>query len=794
MEARRATRYPITRRRSPTLARLYESVGQWSKVIESLTRELDVARLASGSTGQRRRARAAPARRRDLREGAGAARSRHRGLRGAARRRPARRRAPTSGARAALREARPLAAISRRCSRARVARAAAIASARARLLERRAQLLADRSATTRARRRCCAQLRKLRPDDDAIAARLERALEKAGTRDEQAEASCASASRTPGDAARPRTSGRGCSSSWRGSRPSSSDAQAAQRTLETRARAGARRSARARRAGAAARGRLRLGRLRGGARARGGGGADRRAGGARAGRRGARARWSSRKDDRRRARARAGAREGSAIADGAGAARRRSQRRPADDNAADGWRRRELALDAMRAVAASGRRSCRRRSASSRLRRGELDEAAQQLPRGARRSYPAIRRRSRGSPTWRRSSGALGRGRGAVARRGAARRRAAEVAAQFHRRLADAAEQQGRADEAYAALLEADRLLPGDLRTRLRARREPLSRQSLSRGGAVSGAGRRASRRRAAAGGGRREALYHGALAELKLRRPEQALPLLEAAVRIHPQSRGGAGPPGRARARGRRLSRARLDLLERQAAATAMPAERALRFERVADVDLVRAERYQARACAAFERALEAGGRRRLRRRCSSKALRLRARGGQHRARGRDGGAAGRARRRARRRRSGRARAARSGVARRRARPQRLGAGAAAHRRSSSIRSTHEALAGLSAMLVHEGKRRRGGAAPDARAAAPAAAATPASRAGARHLVDAARRVPRAACATRKRRDGRVREGAGGRSVAAAAARAAARALRRRSAARRRWCARTAR
>ena len=181
-----------------------------------------------------------------------------------------------------------------------------------------------------------------------------------------------------------------------------------------------------------------------------------------------------------------------------------------------------------------------------------------------------------------------------------------DVGAQFYRRLAEAAEHQGRPEEAYAALLEADRLVPGDLTTRLalgenryRANRYREAAQHLT---AVAEHPQAPALGQAAG-----EAAYHAALSELKMRRPEKVLPLVEAAVRLHPGHDAALGLLAERAIEGGEVERA-LDLLERQAAATVDAAERGQRFERLGDVVLSELKDAP-RAMAAFERALEAAG-----------------------------------------------------------------------------------------------------------------------------------------------------------------------------------------
>src|SRR5262249_52142849 len=97
----------------------------------------------------------------------------------------------------------------------------------------------------------------------------------------------------------------------------------------------------------------------------------------------------------------------------------------------------------------------------------------------------------------------------------------AEVKAQLHLRRADAAEHQGRDDDAYSALLEADRLLPGKPPHRAPARRDPLPRPPLPGGGALPRPPRRADRRSAAPGD--RARLRRGALSRCARRDQAQA-------------------------------------------------------------------------------------------------------------------------------------------------------------------------------------------------------------------------------------------------------------------------------
>jgi tetratricopeptide (TPR) repeat protein len=181
-----------------------------------------------------------------------------------------------------------------------------------------------------------------------------------------------------------------------------------------------------------------------------------------------------------------------------------------------------------------------------------------------------------------------------------------EIAAQFYRRLGEANEYQGRPEEAYAALQEADRLLPGDLTTRL------LMGENRYRGNRFREAAQHLTAvvehpNAASLGKAGGEGAYHAALAELKLRRTDKAMQLVEIAVQLDPQHVAALGLLAERAIETGAVERA-LDLFERQAAATPTVSERLARFERVGDV-IWSELRDEKRAMAAFERALEAGG-----------------------------------------------------------------------------------------------------------------------------------------------------------------------------------------
>ncbi|HEX9104598.1 MAG TPA: tetratricopeptide repeat protein, partial [Polyangia bacterium] len=177
-----AREYPDHAPAFANLARLYESVGQWSKVIESLTRELDVLD-SQGKSGQqqartiRRRIGAIFEKELELPERAIEAYS------------------AVHDADAGDEEA--AAALERLYEKLgrwkdleallahrqeRADREAKVA-----LIERRAAIMTDRIGDHAGAAAALKQLRKMHPEDDAIAARLERALGRAGRVDEQAE-------------------------------------------------------------------------------------------------------------------------------------------------------------------------------------------------------------------------------------------------------------------------------------------------------------------------------------------------------------------------------------------------------------------------------------------------------------------------------------------------------------------------------------------------------------------------------------------------------------------------------
>jgi tetratricopeptide (TPR) repeat protein len=280
-------------------------------------------------------------------------------------------------------------------------------------------------------------------------------------------------------------------------------------------------------------------------------------------------------------------------------------RRQGDDATADQLAERELAMTGERAPAPSRRAELYVGLGGAALRRAD-PESATRLFRdaiGAQPGYPSaiqgLADLAAQAGDWDEVDALL---RDAASREGVP----VTVAAQLYRRLAEANTAQGRLDDAYTALLEADKLAPGDLQTRLslgenryRSNRYREAAQQLS---AIADHPE-ASRLPEEVG----EAVYHGALAEMKLRRPDRAQALLEAAVRIHPGHEAALGLLAE-RALESGDAQKGLQLLEQQALATRDPAERALRLERVADAlvaDLGQAER----AVLLYDQAIAAAG-----------------------------------------------------------------------------------------------------------------------------------------------------------------------------------------
>ena len=152
--------------------------------------------------------------------------------------------------------------------------------------------------------------------------------------------------------------------------------------------------------------------------------------------------------------------------------------------------------------------------------------------------------------------------------------------ASLHRRLAEAATSRGNLDEAYAALLEADRRMPGDLRTRLQLGRNRYAqgrfREAAQQLGVVA-----EHADVARLGADAAQGLFEGALAEVKIKRPERVGILLSAALALDPSHDAALGMMA-ARHLERGDKAAALPLLERQAHSTAEATERATRWERI--------------------------------------------------------------------------------------------------------------------------------------------------------------------------------------------------------------------
>jgi tetratricopeptide (TPR) repeat protein len=673
-----AREYPDHAPAFAALARLYEGVGQWSKVIESLTRELD---LLDGE------GRAGAAQAREIRKRIGQIFERELEL-------PERAIEAYSIVHDAdvhdVEAAEALERLYEKLSRwgdleLMLSRKSdhGDAPTRIALLERRAQLLAERLNDPGGAATALRQLRRLKPDDDEVAARLERALGKAGRVDEQAEVLRARIKAAKSAGASKAAQARlhvelGLLETQLG------DTEGAERTLQ-RALELVPEDPRAL---------AELARLRqsdadwdgyAAAREREAEVAESPAAAATALVDAARVHLERRKDDAAAKRAL----EAIALLGSL-------SRRLLDDTTADRLAHQELGLTGEHAPSPSRRAELHAGLGAAASRRGEREEAARAFREaiGAQPGYPpaiqGLADLAAQSGAWDEVEALL---RDAAARDGVP----PQVAAQFHRRLADAAEKQGRLDDAYAALLEADRILPGDLTTRLslgenryRAHRYREAAQYLGAIGEHPDAERLPEEAA--------EAVYHGALAEFKLRRPERAMPLLESAVRIHPGHVAALGLLAERALESGDLARG-LELLELQAGATREPAERAVRFERVADA-LLSELNDTTRAATAYDQAVHAAGET-ASTALLDKALNLQRAGGRleaaavtaQRLLARDGTPAERARR----------------LREAAALDAALGNGAPAREKLQAALELdpleHETLAGLSALLVQEGK-----------------------------------------------------------------------------------------
>jgi tetratricopeptide (TPR) repeat protein len=591
-----AREYPDHAPAFANLARLYEAVGQWSKVIESLTRELDV-HDSQGKSGQeqaraiRRRIGAIFEKELELPERAieayGAVHDAD----------PADDEATTALERLYEKLGRWKdleALIGRKSERAdREVRVA--------LLERRAQILSERIGDHAGAAAVLRQLRKMHPEDDQIAARLERTLGRAGRVEEQAEVlrtrirAAKRAGATKSELARMHVEV-GLLEAQLG------DAAGAERTLEKALEL----------APEDPRALAELAKLRQGgadwdgyatAREREAEVASSPAQAVAALVDAARVHMERRKDDQAAKKALERALQKDPEAAEAIALYGSLARRLLDDKTADQLAMRELHGEPP--PAPERRAELHAGLGASALRRGEPDEAARRFREAvaAHAGYPpaiqGLADLAAQSGNWDEVEALL---RDAAMRDGVP----PQVASQFHRRLADAAEQQGRLDDAYTALLEADRLMPGDLQTRLllgenryRAHRYREAAQYL---GALADHPDAERLPEEAA-----EAVYHGALAELKLRRADKAMPLLEAAVRIHPGHVAALGLLAERALEDGDVARG-LELLELQAQATREPEDRAVRFERVADAILSELND-TARASASYDQAVAAAG-----------------------------------------------------------------------------------------------------------------------------------------------------------------------------------------
>jgi tetratricopeptide (TPR) repeat protein len=580
-----------------SLARLYQGVGQWSKVIDALMRELDLVEASGGiepARELRRRVAAILEQELELPERAIEA---WRALdeAGAPEAEAALDRLYTKlGRHADLDE----------LLRRQTARATD-AGERAALLERRAALYDEGQPLDDAARAAAVlgELRPLRPDDDALAERLGRALGRAGRRPEQAALLQARIARAS-DAARPPLY-----VALAALEAELGDAAAAQVSLE-RALA------------------LRpddpqllaeLARLRQGgedwdgytaAREREGEAAAEPARAAAALVDAARVHLEKRHDETaaRRCLERALAREPQSAA--ALAALGALARARGEVDAADALAARELDLKSPPPPARQA--ELHAQLGASRLARGDVDGAAHRFREALAVQpghLPALHGLvdvAIGAGAWDEAEALLRDAAPIVDAAGAS----PAARAQLRRRLAEALEQQGRSDDAYGALLEADRLQPGDARTRLglgenryRANRFREASQHLT--ALVESApttGDIAVEPQLLAA-----AAYHAALAEQKLRRPDRVLALAERAIALDPRHAEALGLVAERALESGEVARA-VELLDRQAAATPDAALRGQRFARLVGV-LLDDLKDPSHALAAGERALEAMG-----------------------------------------------------------------------------------------------------------------------------------------------------------------------------------------
>ena len=175
----------------------------------------------------------------------------------------------------------------------------------------------------------------------------------------------------------------------------------------------------------------------------------------------------------------------------------------------------------------------------------------------------------------------------------------------LYQRLAEVHEKLGKLEEAYRQLLEADRMGPGQLVTKL-SLGENRFRAGKWREAALHLAGLADHPDAAIYPDEVADALAHGAQSEIKLRRPERAIALYEAALRL----RNGHGPSLRALAdlaleRGEKPQAA--IYLRRMAEASSDRAQRADLLEQVGDRYFELGDSTQ--ALAAYEEALKIVG-----------------------------------------------------------------------------------------------------------------------------------------------------------------------------------------
>ena len=179
----------------------------------------------------------------------------------------------------------------------------------------------------------------------------------------------------------------------------------------------------------------------------------------------------------------------------------------------------------------------------------------------------------------------------------------ADVRVELERLLADAYEKLGRGDEAYAVLLEADTRFRGELSIKLalgenrfaakRWREAALHLSSLAEHPDAE-----AHAQKVATG------LAHAAVAETRSLRPERALPLYEAALRLHPANAAALHAMAEDARENNRAAEAAA-FTEREAAATTEPLTRVRLFDQAGDAHAALGDDAAAMRC--FDAAVQA-------------------------------------------------------------------------------------------------------------------------------------------------------------------------------------------